>query len=78
MSGVNKEVLRRRDVIDYLAPFHSKFVMTSIDKTTSNIGVVCKKFYIKNILEECGLWPGSGNETNEISNQSKESIIKKL
>ena len=58
--------LSRRDVIDYLATFHSKFVITSIDKTTSNIGVVCKKFYIKNILEECGLWPGSGNETYEV------------
>ena len=41
-SGVNKEVLRRRDVIDYLAKFHSKFVITSIDKTTSNIGVMQK------------------------------------
>ena len=40
--------------------------------------MVCKKFYIKNILEECGLWPGSGNETYEVSNQNKGSIIDKL
>ena len=33
---------------------------------------------IKNILEEFGLWPGSGNKTYEVSNQNKGSIIKKL
>ena len=76
--GVSKEVLGRRDVTEYLKKFHSKFVITSIDKTTSNIGVVCKKFYIKNILEECGLWPGSGNETYEVSKQNKQGIINKL
>ena len=32
----------------------------------------------KNILEECGLWPGSGNETYEVSNQNKGGIIDKL
>ena len=54
-SGVNKEVLRRRDVDEYIAAFHSKFFITPIDKKTSNIGVVCKKIYIKHILKECGL-----------------------
>ena len=77
-KGANKEVLESSDVIKYLENFHSMFVITSIDKTTSNIGVVCKKFYIKNILEECGLWPGSGNETYEVSQQNKQDIINKL
>ena len=75
---VTGEVLKRRDVIEYLTSFHSKFIITSIDKTTSNLGVVCKKFYIKNILEECGLWPGGGSETYEVSNQNKQGIINKL
>ena len=75
---VTGEVLKRRDVIEYLTSFHSKFIITSIDKTTSNLGVVCKKFYIKNILEECGLWPGGGSETYEVSNKNKQVIINKL
>ena len=75
---VKMEVMKRRDVIEYLSTFHSKFVVTAIDKTTSNVGVVCKKFYIKNILVECGLWPGEVSGTYEISTQSKQGIIKKL
>ena len=77
-NRVKGMVLERRDVIDYLSLFHSKYIITSIDKTTSNLGVVCKKFYIRNILEECGLWPGGGSDTYEISNQNKQGIINKL
>ena len=50
--GLNGPVLRRPDVIKYLTSFHTKYVITSIDKTTSNLGIVCKKYYIKNILVE--------------------------
>ena len=77
-KGVKGEVMKRRDVIEYLSTFHSKFVVTAIDKTSSNVGVVCKKFYIKNILQECGLWPGGISETYEIPTQSKQGIINKL
>ena len=62
-NNQNGGILNRRDVVEYLDSFHSKYVITAIDKTSSNVGVVCKKFYIKNILEECGLWPGAQNST---------------
>ena len=39
-KGVKGEVMKRRDVIEYLSTFHSKFVVTAIDKTSSNVGVV--------------------------------------
>ena len=75
--GLNGPVLRRPDVIKYLTSFHSKYVITSIDKTTSNLGIVCKKYYIKNILVECGFFWG-GNDTYEIPTQNKQSIVNKL
>ena len=71
-------VFGRRDVRSYLESFHKDFVITSIDKTTSNVGVVCKKFYIKNILEECGLWPGRESQTYEIPRQGERAIQQKL
>ena len=71
-------ILGRRDVKEYLDSFHSKFIITGIDKTTSNVGVVCKKFYIQNILKECGLWPGSQNSTYKVPRESERAILNKL
>ena len=35
------------------------------------------KIYMKNILEECGLLPSSGNETYNVYNQNKKGTINK-
>ena len=39
---------------------------------------ICKKFYIKNILEECGLRPGVQNSTYRVPTESKRAILNKL
>ena len=63
-KGANKEVLGRSDVIKYLENFHSKFVITSIDKTTSNKALI--KFLIKNaylaIYSNSANWVGNYHE----------------
>ena len=38
-------VLKQPEVIDYLNSFHKKFVMTPIDKASSNVSVICKRYY---------------------------------
>ena len=62
--------MRRQDVKDYLDSFHAKYVITLIDKTTSNIGVVCKKFYIKTYCRNVG-YGGRGVGAIPMRYQSK-------
>ena len=35
-------ILKQSEVLDYLASFHEKFVMTPIDKASSNVAVICE------------------------------------
>lgn len=59
----NTPVLSKRINQDYLNTLHSKFVIAPVDKTSANVSLICKQFYLqvlhKEIIE-------SGNFENSI------------
>lgn len=67
-------ILKQSEVLDYLTSFHDKFVMTPIDKASSNVAVICKRYYVEVVLKEIGIL-GNGSETYEKANRSKDEII---
>ena len=67
-------ILKQSEVLDYLTSFHEKFVMTPIDKASSNVSVICKRYYVEVVLKEIGIL-GTGSETYEKANRSKDEII---
>ena len=67
-------VLKQPEVVNYLNLFHEKYVMTPIDKASSNVSVICKRYYVEVILKEIGIL-GDGSETYEKADRSKEEII---
>ena len=67
-------VLKQPEVVNYLNLFHEKYVMTPIDKASSNVSVICKRYYVEVILKEIGIL-GNGSETYEMADRSKEEII---
>ena len=48
--------------------------MTPIDKASSNVSVICKRYYAEVVLKEIGIL-GSGSETYEKASRSKDEII---
>ena len=67
-------VLKQEEVSNYLNLFHEKYVMTPIDKASSNVSVICKRYYVEVVLNEIGIL-GDGSDTYEKANRSKEEII---
>ena len=67
-------VLKQPEILDYLNLFHKKYVMTPIDKASSNVSVICKRYYVEVILQEIGIL-GNGSETYEKAERSKDEII---
>ena len=52
---------------------HEHFIFCPIDKATKNVAIICKKYYIDNILEEC-----KNNTGINISNLNVEIINKNV
>ena len=48
--------------------------MTPIDKASSNVAIICKRYYVEVVLKEIGIL-GSGSDTYEKANRSKDEII---
>ena len=69
-----KQVLKRRDVVDYLEQLHKKFVFVPIDKAGNNIAIICKRYYVEVILKEIGQI-GSGNSTYEKSSKTVAEVV---
>ena len=46
------QVLKNRAHLEYLEQFHQKYVIVPADKASSNIIVVCKKFYVDVMVNE--------------------------
>ena len=57
-----------------LADLHSKFVVVPIDKASSNVAIICKRFYIQKLLNEVGV-PGNASPTYKLSEDDPDNII---
>ena len=68
-------VLKRPEVVSYLENLHKNFVLVPIDKASSNIAIICKKYYVETILKEIGhIGPGNSSTYEKVS-KSKDEII---
>ena len=56
-------------MFDYLEKLHENYVCIPTDKTSNNISIVCKKFYLKSIRDEL-------NDTFIEVNQSVDDVVK--
>ena len=73
---VEPEVLKDTECLDFLNTLHSRFVFTPVDKASNNIAVICKKYYIKSVLSEVGLWPNTHSLTyTQLKESSKKEIL---
>ena len=65
MSVVNSES-------EDLEVLKDRFVLTSVDKASNNISLICKKFYVDNLDNEL-----NNTKTYNESNESEEEIVKR-
>ena len=56
-SSFSKRSIFKQDYIKtHLLDLHSKYVIVPIDKAANNVAIICKKFYIKKLLDEVGIF----------------------
>ena len=67
-----RKVLNDEECKKELEELKSKYVMAPIDKASNNISFVCKKYYLKVIIEEVY------SDTYDHYTDSKEDVIKHL
>lgn len=71
-----KEALKNKETLEYLKKLKEQFVLTPVDKASNNISIICKKFYIKTVLTEVGLWPSTENLTYQpFLNVTKKEVL---
>ena len=49
------KVLDQPDIKDTLHKLHSNYVLVPADKAANNVIIVCKKYYIDNLVKELGI-----------------------
>ena len=69
-----KSILSDSEVTSYLKNLHANFVLVPIDKTSNNIAIICKRFYIERLLSEVGFSENPSN-TYETSTEKSELIV---
>ena len=71
-----QETLKNKDAVECLKELKENFVLTPVDKAASNISFTCKKYYIKTVLTEVGIWPASDNFTyTPVTSTNKQDIL---
>ena len=48
-------VLKDPEVVEYLTKFQNRFVIVPVDKASRNFAFICKKYYIKVLMQELGV-----------------------
>ena len=74
VPGVVKPVLKDKEVLKSLSDLHSKFVVVPIDKASSNVAIICKRYYIQKLLNEVGV-PGNASPTYKLSETDPNDVI---
>ena len=59
---------------DFLNNFQKSYVITTVDKANQNYSIICKEFYIQQLLKEVG-YPNNTSPTYEYINDTTENVI---
>ena len=73
----NKQVLKTAQCLSALEDLHSRFVVVPIDKASSNIAFVCKRFYAQVLISELGLGKAKSCSTYESIHCDVNELIEK-
>ena len=73
----DKQVLKSTECLRALEHLHEQFVVVPIDKASSNIALVCKRFYAQVFISELGLDNANICSTYEQVNSSANELIEK-
>ena len=74
LSGVVKPVLKDGEVLESFSDLHSKFVVVPIDKASSNVAIICKRYYIHKLLNKIVV-PGNASPTSKLSGPDPNHVI---
>ena len=72
---------RRRNVLsdkhckEYLEDFQKRFVLVPADKTSNNVLIVCKKYYLDVVLKELDTCNGAGPQTYTSCSAHVENLV---
>ena len=72
--SVTKPMLWDEEVLTSLSELHAKFVVFPIYKAANNIALICKWFYILELLAEVDI-PGNTSSTLKLSEDDPNNII---
>ena len=73
----NIQVLKTAQCLNALEDLHNRFVVVPIDKASSNIAFVCKRFYAQVLVSELGLEKSNMCSTYEKINCDVNDLIEK-
>nr|NIQ20721.1 hypothetical protein [Gammaproteobacteria bacterium] len=64
------ETLKQPEVLEYLKYIHERFVLVPVDKASNNFAIICKTFYIKQLMNELGFQHGIPKGNTVYSNST--------
>ena len=70
-------VLNDPEVAACLRDMHNKYVFAPADKASNNVIVICKKYYLKVLCDELGLFTNTGSSTYKKVTDSLHTILDK-
>ena len=71
-----KLVLKDKSHLKYLQDLHEEFVLVPADKASNNVLVVCKKYYLDEVIKELSSKDTNGPKTYEECSDNVDVIVK--
>ena len=65
-------------MLSNLSNIQKDFVITTVDKASTNFVFICKHYYLKVISDELGFFSNNSNNTYQLINTSGEKEIDKI
>ena len=82
MFNPSKSIFKKNQIKNSLKRVQDKYIICRVDKAANNYAFICKKFYVKTILNELGYDENSfqsiGNDTYQPCNENEEFYIRQM
>ena len=68
-------VLKDKGAVAELERLHNAYVFTNVDKASKNVGIICKRFYLKSIYDEL-YHVDPDNQVYELCDEDPEELVR--
>jgi len=78
LKPIPPPLLSNEEILSSLSQLHRDYVLTPTDKASSNVAVICKKFYVERVMNELNLVENiedQGNATYEPVHENTDTLI---